>query len=91
MYQQLPVTPETAAVLTMNTLKGLYNVRCLSFSVAAVLAIFQLFMDTTLKGIPGTCAYLEDIVVSRATREERASRLGIMLNRLKTQVQVRSL
>lgn len=40
-YQQVPVTPKTAAVLTVNTLKRLYMVRRYSFGVAALPAIFQ--------------------------------------------------
>lgn len=52
--QQLPVAPETATVLTVDTLKGLYKVRCLPFSVWATPAIFQRFMDMMLLGIPGT-------------------------------------
>lgn len=47
VYQQLPVTPEMVAVLTMNTLKGLYKIKRLPFGVTATPAIFQRFMETT--------------------------------------------
>lgn len=40
-YQQHPVTPETATVLTVDTLKDLYKVRCLPFSVFAAPAMIQ--------------------------------------------------
>lgn len=64
-YQQLPVTPEMAALLTINTLQELYRVKRLPFGVAAAPAVFLRFMETTLSGIPGTCVYLDDIRLQR--------------------------
>lgn len=62
-------------MLTVNTLKGLYKVRHLPFGVTAAPAIFQRFTRTILSCIPGTCIYMDDIVVSGAGMEKHASRL----------------
>lgn len=81
-YQQLKVTDDTAKTLTINTVKGLYRVNRLPFGVSAAPAIFQRCMDTTLAGISGISAYLDDIIVAGSTQEEHNHRLGIVLSRL---------
>lgn len=84
-YQQLPVILETVAMLAMNILKGLHRVRYLPFGVTAAPAIFHRFMETTLSGIPGTCTYLNDIIIiSGAAMDEHASRLEVVQYCLKT-------
>lgn len=55
-YQQLKVTDEAAAILTINTSKGVYHVKRLPFGISAAPAIFQRCMETTLAGIKGVCA-----------------------------------
>ncbi|XP_049268928.1 uncharacterized protein K02A2.6-like [Rhipicephalus sanguineus] len=52
-YQQLRVDDETAALLTVNTTKGVFEVNHLPFGVSAAPAIFQRMMETTLAGIQG--------------------------------------
>ncbi|XP_064475741.1 uncharacterized protein K02A2.6-like [Ornithodoros turicata] len=81
-YQQLQVTPETAHILTLNTVKGLYAVKRLPFGVAAAPAIFQRFMETVLAGIEGTSVYLDDVIVSGSTKDEHYNRLELVLSRL---------
>lgn len=81
-YQQLRVTPATAEILTINTIKGLYKVKRLPFGVSASPAIFQRFMETTLCGLAGVCVYLDDIIVSGATEAEHNDRLAAVLQRL---------
>ncbi|XP_064469780.1 uncharacterized protein K02A2.6-like [Ornithodoros turicata] len=83
-YQQLRVTPETAQILTINMLKGLYAVHRLPFGVSAAPAIFQRYMETVLAGIPGTSVYLDDVIITRNTQVEHALRLKEVLERLKT-------
>lgn len=81
-YQQLKVTEETAAVLTINTMKGLYRVTRLPFGISAAPAIFQRMMETTLAGIDGISVYLDDIIISGASKKEHAERLEQVLSRL---------
>ncbi|XP_049268111.1 uncharacterized protein K02A2.6-like [Rhipicephalus sanguineus] len=52
-YQQLNVDDETAALLIVNTTKGLFKVNRLPYGVSAVPAIFQHMLEVTLAGIPG--------------------------------------
>lgn len=82
-YQQLHVTPETAEILTLNTLKGLYRVKRLPFGISAAPAIFQRFMETMLSGITGVCAYLDDVIISGKDATEHAERLEEVLKRLR--------
>lgn len=82
-YQQLHVTPETAEVLTLNTLKGLYKVKRLPFGISAAPAIFQRFMETMLSGITGVCAYLDDVIISGKDATAHAERLEEVLKRLR--------
>lgn len=83
-FQQLLLSHETMTIFTANPLKGLYKARHLPFGVEDALAILQRFICTTLLGISGTCACMGDIVVSGPTKEEHASSLEMVLNRLKT-------
>lgn len=41
-------------------------------------------METTLAGIPGIIFYFDDVIVSGATRQEHATRLEEVLQRLET-------
>lgn len=60
-YQQVKFTEDTAAVLTINIIKGLYHVKCLQLGISAALAVFQCFVETTVTGIPDVSALLNDI------------------------------
>ncbi|XP_037505852.1 uncharacterized protein K02A2.6-like [Rhipicephalus sanguineus] len=81
-YQQLRVDDETAALLTVNTTKGLFKVNRLPFGVSAAPAIFQRMMETTLAGIQRVSVYLDDIIVSGKDVKEHAQRLEEVLTRL---------
>lgn len=81
-YQQLRVDDETAALLTVNTTKGLFKVKRLPFGISAAPAIFQRMMETTLAGIQGVSVYLDDIIVSGNNVKEHAQRLDEVLSRL---------
>lgn len=78
----MKVDDETAAVLTMNTTQGLFQVKRLPFGIAAAPAIFQPLMETTLAGIPVVSVYLDDIIVSGKGTLEHAERLDQVLSRL---------
>lgn len=72
------------AVFTVYTFKSLYKVSHLPFAVAAVPAILQQFMVTTVSSNSGTCVYRNDTIFSAANMDEHARRLKIVLERLKT-------
>lgn len=82
-YQQLVVDDDTAELMTINTHKGLFKVNRLAFGISAAPRLFQKVMDGLLKDIPGVVAYLDDIVVSGATKSEHDERLFEVLQRLR--------
>ncbi|XP_055711433.1 uncharacterized protein K02A2.6-like [Phlebotomus papatasi] len=82
-YQQLPVSEETAHLLTINTHQGLYRVKRLQFGISAAPGLFQKFMDSLLQGIPGVQVYLDDILIVSDTPKEHYDRLAEVLGRLK--------
>lgn len=81
-YQQLWLSEETAQMLTINTIKGLYKVKRMPFGISAAPAIFQRFMETVLSGIPGIGIYLDDIIISGTNATQHLERLDQVLNRL---------
>lgn len=83
-YQRQRGTEDTAAVLTVNTLKKLFRVKRLSFGVYAALEILHRFMKTTLAGVRGASVHLDYNIVSRADCREHAEHLHEVFHRLKS-------
>ena len=81
-YQQSLLDEELKAYVTVNTHKGLFQYNRLPFGVASISAIFQTTMDSMLQGIPGTCAYLNNILVTEKSEEENLRILDAVLERL---------
>lgn len=75
-YQQLPVTSETAEVLTIKTIKGRYGVDRLSIVIATAPSIFYTVMESTLLAIAGASVYLDDVNICGATPDEPMCRLN---------------
>ena len=69
-YNQLPLDEKSREYLTVNTLKGLLKPTRLGFGYSSAPALFQRTMEVLLAGIPGTCVFLDDIVVSGKTPQE---------------------
>ena len=80
-YLQIPVTTESRELLTINTHKGLYQYNRLPFGIKTAPAIFQQLMDTMLSDIPGTAAYLDDVLIMGASRDDLLSKLDVVLTR----------
>ena len=70
--------------VTINTSRGLFQYNRLPFGVSSAPAIFQRVIDNVLQGIPGVCAYLDDILVTGRTQEEHLQNLDRVLSRLST-------
>ena len=66
-YQQMK---DSRDYVTINTHHGLDRYTRLPYGVASALSIFQKVMDTVLQGLPKTICYLDDILVSGATKDE---------------------
>ena len=78
-YSQIPLDKESRKLTTINTLKGLYEFNRLPFGISSAPAIFQRIMDGLLKGIPGVCTYLDDILITGRNQEEHAVHLEEVL------------
>ena len=69
-YTQVPMTPESQEMCTINTHRGLYRPTRLCFGVAASPARFQQVIDDVIRGIPGVVAYIDDILITGSTEEQ---------------------
>ena len=83
-YLQLVLDEESRKFTTINTLRGLFQYKRLSFGVSSAPAIFQRTMDSLLQGIPQTCVYLDDILITGKTTKEHIKNLDEVLQRLQT-------
>ena len=78
-YLQYPLHVDSRKYTTINTSAGLFRYTRLPFGVSSPPAIFQRVMDSMLKGIPGVCVYLDDILVSGTNDSEHRQRLDRVL------------
>lgn len=78
----MKVDEESAAVLMVNTVKGLYRVARLPFGISAAPAILQRMMENALAGIPGIRVHLDDIIFNGKDMPEHAERADQVLPRL---------
>ncbi|XP_054260272.1 uncharacterized protein K02A2.6-like [Macrosteles quadrilineatus] len=83
-YLQLAVAEESQELLTLATHKGLVRLRRLPYGLSSAPALFQAAMDKIIGGLPGTVAYLDDLLVGGSSREEALTRLEHVLQRLQS-------
>ena len=81
-YLQLPLHPESRQVVTINTHRGLFQYNRLPFGVASAPAIFQRCMDTLLQGLRGVSVYIDDILITGASKQEHLENLEAVLQKL---------
>ena len=82
VYLQLPLADASQKYVTVNTHLGLFCYHRLPFGVSAAPAVFQRYMETLLRGLPGTAVYLDDILITGATVEEHIQNLEAVLTKL---------
>ena len=81
-HLQLPLDQESQELRKINTHRGLFKYCRLPFGVsAAAPAIFQLTMESLLEGI---FCYLDDLLISGATKEMCLKHLSNVLEQLTT-------
>ncbi|CAH8546802.1 unnamed protein product [Schistosoma rodhaini] len=81
-YLQIPVAEECKHYLTINTHKGLFRYNRLPFGVKTDPSIFQQVMDTMLQDIPGTAAYLDDILIMGTDYADLEKKVDMVLRRI---------
>ena len=79
---QVMLDSDSRKYVTINTHKGLYCYTRLPFGIASAPAIFQRAMDSILQGIPQVLCYLDDILITGASKEEHIGNLDKVLSRL---------
>jgi hypothetical protein len=80
-YQQVELTEESKAYLTINTHKGLYRLNRLSFGVSTAPNVFQRIMDQLLQDIPNVVCYLDDILIA-TSKADHLKTVEAVLKRL---------
>ena len=85
-YHQVEVRPEDCEQSAFNTPYGLFQYNLMPFGLATAPATFMRLMTIVFSGmLYSTClAYLDDIIIFRATFEEHLNRLEQALKRLQT-------
>jgi len=81
-YLQVPLEEESKKYTTINTHQGLYQYIRLPFGISSAPAIFQRIIENFLEGVPHTCIYLDEILLTGKTKSEHFSNLAEVLTRL---------
>lgn len=81
-YWQIPLTDRAKTISSFITPQGLYSYTVLSFGLCNSAATFQRVINQVIRGLPGTAAYIDDLVVTAETREEHLARLRSLFERL---------
>ena len=81
-YHQVEMDESSRKYTTINTHCGLYEYLRLPYGVSPAVGIFQRAMENILKGLPGVCIYLDDILVTGKDDEEHLQNLKNVLQEL---------
>lgn len=81
-YQQIPLDDASKKLVAINTHKGLFQYNRLPFGVSAAPSLFQRTMETLLRGLPGVCLFLDDILVSGENDQQHLTNLSAVLQKL---------
>lgn len=81
-YYQIPLTEKAKEISAFITPFGLFQYKVLPFGLTNAPSTFQRVINHVIRGLEGTAAYLDDIVVLAETWEEHIHRLQVLLQRL---------
>lgn len=76
------VEEECTKYLTINTHRGLYNLKRLLFGLKVAPSVFQQIMDTMLAGLEFAMAYLDDILIKSLNLEEHKNHVQEVFKRI---------
>ena len=80
-YQKLPLNETSRQFVVSNTHKGLFRYTRLPFGISSAPRIFQV-IESLLSGIPRVMVYIDDILVTGATKKEHLAALDEVLSQL---------
>ena len=69
-YKQMKVRKECRPLLTINTHCGLFQYTRLPFGITSAPSLWQRAMAQVLSGLSGVVCYIDDILVTRHTKEQ---------------------
>lgn len=72
-YNQVELDEDSRKLAVINTPKGLFCYNRLPFGIASAPAIFQRKIESVLQGLPGTQAYLDDVLIAESNNNENAN------------------
>lgn len=81
-YMQIPVDQQSAELLTLSTIKGLYSFNRLCPGVKPAAGIFQQAMETILAGVQYVIVYFDDILIATPTISTHIATVREVLKRL---------
>ena len=81
-YQQLPLDRESQQFVSINTHRGLYRYKRLSFGIASSPALFQRTMDIILQCLDHVASIQDDILITGKDDDEHIKNLDNVLSRL---------
>lgn len=83
-FQSLELDIESQDYVTLNTPKGLFKYKRLPYGIASSPAIWQRFIDQVLSGLDGTCAFIDDVIVTGKDDQEHLENLSKVFERFRT-------
>ena len=78
----MPLANESKLCTTINTHLRLFQYNRLCFGMASTQSMFQRVVDNLLQGMTYVGGYLDDILITGATRKEHDVNLDMILHRL---------
>lgn len=81
-YWQIPLTENAKQISSFVTPQGLFSYTVLSFGLCNAAATFQRVVNHVIRGLPGTAAYIDDLVIMADNEEDHLSRLRNLFERL---------
>ncbi|XP_045775110.1 uncharacterized protein K02A2.6-like [Maniola jurtina] len=83
-YQQVMLSEDSQAYTAITTHIGTFVYRRTPFGLSCIPEKFQKLMEETLRGIPGTVVFLDDICVTGSNRQTHLANLRAVLERLRS-------
>ena len=74
-YHQMQMNPESTKYMVINTHRGLFRYKRLSFGIHSAPGIFQRFMDMLLSDIPNVLCHMDNIIIVHYKSESRDQHL----------------
>ncbi len=76
-YMHMPVTPETAKLLTVNTPRGLFKVNRMNYGIQSAPAKWQRYVETIFKPVAGCRCFYDDVKISSENPREHLARVKL--------------